>query len=158
MNRATFTKSIIIAGLVTQIVIWSIFLLPFHRHPFGAVGTAFQGVSALIPIAGIILVVIDKRSSKLLIAVILLIALSTLIQDFSYLYWSDGSTANFNISLTRLDALYFALGTLTTAGTGSINAMSDTARAVQSLQMTLDLILIVFAIGLVIARFSSRPE
>ena len=36
-----------------------------------------------------------------------------LTQAFSYLYWKYGTTANFNMPLSRLDAVYFTLGTLT---------------------------------------------
>ena len=78
--------------------------------------------------------------------------------SFSFLYWSYGSLVNFSTSLTRLDAVYFALGTLTTAGTGNISATSEASRFIQSLQMFLDLGLMVLAVSLVIARFTSSPE
>lgn len=39
---------------------------------------------------------------------------------FALVCWAIGTTANFSIELSRMDALYFALGTLTTAGTSTI--------------------------------------
>jgi hydrogenase maturation factor len=75
---------------------------------------------------------------------------SILVATFSTLYWNYGSAANFSVSLTRLDAVYFAIGTLTTAGTGTIAAISQTARGIQTVQMILDLVLVVFAVTLVL--------
>lgn len=61
------------------------------------------------------------------------------------------STRNFSIRLSHLDAFYFALGTLTIAGTGNISAVSETARGIQVLQMGLALVLML----IVMARCSS---
>ena len=54
-----------------------------------------------------------------------------------------------------IDAIYFAIGTLTTAGTGNISATSETARGIQTMQMILGLVLITFAVTIVIGRLSS---
>lgn len=69
-----------------------------------------------------------------------------------------GSTSNFSIYLSRLDAVYFAVGTLTTAGTGNISATSDLARGLQTIQMALDLVLVVFAVGLILPRLSLKAK
>lgn len=80
-------------------------------------------------------------------------ALVDLVAAFALIYWSYGSPPDFgpHTSLTRLDAIYFSVGTLTT-GTGSINAVSEAARAVQMIQQLLDLAYIGFAAALVIGR------
>lgn len=75
---------------------------------------------------------------------------------FSILYWSYGSRPNFSSNLTRLDAIYFTVGTLTTAGTGSLSAESEIARGIQVLQMVLDLTLVVFAVAVVLTSLTSR--
>ena len=77
---------------------------------------------------------------------------------FSTLYWNYGLLSNFTEQLTRLDAIYFTIGTLTTAGTGTISAVSQTARTLQGLQMVLDLGLIVFAVALAIASGDFIPN
>jgi hypothetical protein len=48
---------------------------------------------------------------------------------FSYIYWAHGTAKDFSVSLTHLDAFYFALGTFTTAGTGNISDQRNSARA-----------------------------
>jgi Ion channel len=95
------------------------------------------------------------RFRPVLTVVLIVCLFSLVLQLFSYIYWSYGSTQNFSIRLSHLDSFYFALGTLTTAGTGSISVVSETARGLQTLQMGPDLILVIFAVALVVARYSS---
>jgi hypothetical protein len=83
------------------------------------------------------------------------LASSQLVVNFSYLYWSHGSVANFTKSLSHLDAIYFTIGTLTTSGTGNIAAVSETTRGFQALQNLLDVGLVLLAIGLFVARLSA---
>src|ERR1700733_14173163 len=75
-------------------------------------------------------------------ALISVFAISQLLQFFSFVYWRYGDQTNFNHPLTHLDSFYFAVGTLTTAGTGNISAVSETARRIQTLQMLLGLSLL----------------
>jgi hypothetical protein len=75
---------------------------------------------------------------------------------FSALYWGYGETPNFSTNLTRLDAIYFSMGTLTTAGAGNISATSELSRGLQTAQMGLDFALVVFAVALMIPRFIRR--
>jgi hypothetical protein len=59
--------------------------------------------------------------------ILLAYTFSLVLPHFSYIYWSYGSLANFNVQLSHLDSFYFALGTLATAGTGNISAINETA-------------------------------
>jgi len=68
------------------------------------------------------------------------------------MYWSIGTPANFNIRLTHFDAAYFAFGTLSGAGTGSIVTTSSASRGIQALQMIFDMIITLFLVGLVVGR------
>lgn len=78
--------------------------------------------------------------------------------QFATLYWTIGTTANFNVELSRIDAIYFALGTLTTAGTGTIAPTSDLARALVSGQMVLDLVFVAGAVTIVVTRWSEKSS
>jgi hypothetical protein len=102
-----------------------------------------------------------RRFRPVLTALLVVFVFSLLLQFFAYIYWTFGTTRNFSIRLSHLDAFYFALGTLTTAGTGTISAVSETARGLQTLQMGLDLALVGFVVALVLARYSgllTRPQ
>jgi hypothetical protein len=99
------------------------------------------------------------RGSDLLQLTFRLIFIVVFVMEvFSSTYWSYGVPPNFNIPLTHLDAFYFMLGTLSTAGTGTINATSELARGLQAVQMAVDLGLVVFAVSLVVSRFVSSKS
>jgi hypothetical protein len=74
--------------------------------------------------------------------------------EFATLYWVIGTRPNFNPELSRWDAIYFALGTLTTADTGTIAPISDLARALVSGQMVVDLLFVAGALTIAVARWS----
>jgi Ion channel len=96
-----------------------------------------------------------------LTALFLAYLFSLILQLFSYIYWTYGTTKNFSVHLTHFDSFYFALGTLTTVGSGTITANSETARQIQAVQMGLDLLLIGFAVTITLARYTnllSRPR
>lgn len=125
---------------------------------------SYTGLWAIIPfgiaLALLIHLVISvtKFGSTFDIGIMLFYAFSSLLAVFSTLYWNYGTTSNFSESLTRLDAIYFSVGTLSTAGTGNISAISQAARGLQTLQMLLDIGLVVFAVSLAVAEISSRMQ
>jgi len=148
-------KPRILLHLLIQVAFWS-----FLFEPRGA----YTGLTTIAPWAiGIVLGIFSLIQGGVLLGIFETIVniefvFSMLLALFSTLYWNYGSATNFSIILSRLDAVYFAIGTLTTAGTGNIAPISQTARGIQALQMILDLGLVVFAITLVLAAFSSRPK
>jgi Ion channel len=163
-ERGRLTRTI--ATLAVSLSLWVNFLFP-GRGPLNSLiqGSAL-GLYIVIPltivIAGIIwgLISITRFGNIFDMALIVFFGFSSLVGIFSNLYWSYGTTNNFTVTehLTRLDAVYFTVGTLTTAGTGNISALSQTARGLQTLQMVLGIGFIVFAVTLVVAEISSRMQ
>ena len=72
-----------------------------------------------------------------MILVVFLVLFSAL-----YLSISHNSASTFTESLDHMGALYFTVTVFSTVGFGDITAKTDAARAVVSVQMILDLILI----------------
>jgi hypothetical protein len=92
---------------------------------------------------------------------ILAAVVASVVVVFAIWCWAIGTSTNFTLSgrshphsLTRLDAIYFAAGTLTSAGTGNIYARSELATAVQGVQMTVDLVLFVLVVTVVVLRYN----
>jgi Ion channel len=149
-----------------------IMLFPIHlwfwqfeltgRAPVGA-GYIWNGAQQIV-LSGIVpLIVVSsfRRFRPVVTALLLLYVFSLLLQLFSYIYWSYGTTRNFSIRLSHLDSFYFALGTLTTAGTGNVSATSETSRQIQTLQMGLDLIFVGIVVAIILTRYSNlltRPQ
>ena len=110
-------------------------------------------------------VVFDDRALHIKILYSVLV-LTWLVCTFSRLYYyaaKDVSSAfylphdehlsesqrypGFGKPLSRLDAVYFTVGTLTTAGTGSLSARSAEARCIAISQMALDVGLLGFGVA-----------
>ena len=125
----------------------------------GSIGVAYisEVVVVQLILGGIVPLVVScfYRFRPILTGLLLAYVLSLLLQFFSYAYWTYGTKQNFTISLSHLDSFYFALGTLTTAGTGTISAISETSRGYQTLQMALDLALVGFVVVVIMARYVS---
>lgn len=149
----------VIVALFQQVIIWS--LLFGRSQPTETGPLSFANIY-LFAIANIVLFMYNykEKASLRTLGALFINAFLVLVGGFSFLYWSYGSQINFTVTatLSRLDAVYFTLGTLTTAGTGSISATSEASRYIQSLQMVLDLVLMVFAVGLLIAQFTSSDK
>lgn len=95
-----------------------------------------------------------RTASKLLIVSQIAFGASIILWAFSVLYLYNGSVTNFSCRLSRLDALYFALGIFTTAGTGSLAPISELSRFLVACQYVVDIVFIIGIITLALARIA----
>lgn len=81
-----------------------------------------------------------------------------IILDFAWTYWGMSARAGscMNVSLTKIDSVYFTLTTLTTVGYGDITPVSQSCRAVVSGQMIVGLIMIGVIVALLVVRISEN--
>jgi hypothetical protein len=121
-----------------------------RRQPVWSYATIYP----LVIIAFMIVILIFGEFHRLWSPLVVVFIFDQILWEFSDLYWNVGGGHNFTSPLSHLDSLYFSLGTLTTAGTGNIAAASEAARRIQTIQMLLDLSLVVFAISIVVVRAS----
>jgi len=116
-------------------------------------------LSAVVQVVGalgfLIVLCLQRPFKRALTAISLAYVFSLFLQLFSYMYWVNGTPREFSVSLTHLDSFYVALGIFTTAGTGNISPVGETARGLQTLQMGLDFILIGFVVVLVMTRYTN---
>jgi Ion channel len=146
----------VVAVILAQGALW-FNLFVFNQGTFTGFYVIIPSVITIIGIT-YVLISITRFGSMPEMALMVLLGFSSLVGNFSIIYWSYGTTGNFTEHLTRLDAIYFAVGTLTTAGTGNISAVSQLARGLQGLQMALDIGFIVFAVALAVAEISARMQ
>jgi len=111
-------------------------------------------VVAFLVILPLIWLVASRRFRPVVTAFVLAYGFAVLLETFTLIYWYHGTSRNFGIPLSHFDAFYFALGTLTT-GTGSISAISEASRRIQTTQMVIDLVFIGFIVALLMARYST---
>lgn len=117
-------------------------------------GLGFVAVFALISVFGVVQLVRAARSERLGVLVMaFIVVVSSILGNFAQIYWGYGTGGNFNEHITRFRAVYFAIGTLSTAGSGDIVAVSTAAQATQMAQQVVDLLLLAFGVGALVARF-----
>jgi hypothetical protein len=79
---------------------------------------------------------------------------------FAYGYWLLGSLrpASFNLALSRVDAIYFTLGTFTTTGTGRFAAQSSLAELLVCCQIVLGWGFVAVLVALLVPRVAAARK
>jgi hypothetical protein len=149
---------ILVSASLAALVLWGYYALPSKRAPLGGITLNLIGgvVFSLLLIAILFWAISKDRVPAYLIIVIAVYVMDTGVVNFTATYWAIGTYANFHQQLSKIDALYFAVGTFTTAGTGTIAAHSQLARLVQTLQMIIDFAVVAVALAIIVSRLASR--
>lgn len=169
MNLSKANPLALIGGEVAVLaVLWAVFLITqvhqsvTHAYTLGVlIGAGLLTLFVVWLSVGIVRTATEptRRPEVTLITVATLVFLVLyVIVLFAWTYWDIGTLTNFGQRLTHIDAIYVSVGTLSTAGTGSISAMSKLARGVQSAQMTIDMVLVVFVGGVVVTRYTAGRQ
>jgi hypothetical protein len=79
---------------------------------------------------------------------------------FAYGYWLLGSLrpAFFNLPLSRVDAIYFTLGTFTTTGTGRFAAQSSLAELLVCCQIVLGWGFVAVLVAVLVPRVTAARK
>jgi voltage-gated potassium channel len=137
------------------------FLLPMSRHELGTGPPLLRAVLLLAALGLVTLVLVVQvrrslRPERLPLEVLapLLGAVNLVVVFFSLIYY--GSAEDFAGLETKLDALYFTVTTLCTVGYGDITPLGPGMRAVVTIQMIFDLIIVTTAISFIVNTRPSR--
>jgi uncharacterized membrane protein len=136
---------------------WVAALAPNKRH--ADIGVAlYANLAIVLVLAAFVLYLVVANAPALLIMLNSLAVISNTLAAFTGVYYNIGNNGNFSVKLTHLDSVYVALGTATTAGTGSIAAQTDTARLVQTIQMGTDFVIIGIVLTVAITAIMSKQS
>lgn len=141
-----------------QIILWTMFFNLSRKagFPFDPLG-GLTVISVLAWTIGCLIVTARRiKGHAWILGLALANSFLETIVIFAGFYWHFGTNGNFTASLSRVDALYFTLGTLTTAGTGTIAPESQMIRSLVGSQMILDLILVAGAAAIAVTRLAER--
>lgn len=153
----------ILAGwwiVCSQVLIWLAFFFIINPGSL-SVSDEIGGCLAFIAVLAVVrdaASTIRRTSNYWLIAFKLINASLLIVGVFAAVYLGIGTPRNFGMSLSRIDAIYFTLGTLTSQGTGTIMPTSDLARMVVSIQMIVDVLFVVIALGIAVAKWSEGGQ
>jgi len=155
--RVAFAKGRLAAVVITQLWLWFAFLRSRTAWDTGSLGPILLVISSLAGVYWVIRAAWN-REPVWLTSTLLLCIFSGIVLSFANMYWHYGTGQNFSITLSRLDAIYFALGTLTTAGTGAIYAKSQVVIGIVSWQIVIDLLFVSGAIALGVTRLAESGK
>jgi hypothetical protein len=153
------TRGFMVAAFFATGAFWFKFLHQTTRYRESSALVIENTVTFLLVIVVLIWGARVARSTARLIYWVA-VAVAAYVAEFSSEYFNHGTAKDFTGAATKglshLDAIYFSLGTLSTAGTGSLSARSQAVRAIQTVQMALDIVLVVFVLGLAVSRFAAK--
>jgi voltage-gated potassium channel len=157
-RRAALGVGLLSAGriLVTVVVVLGVYFTAPVGRETRASGWAALFLGLLV-IAALVAFQVRRilRSRRPVVQAAEALTLSALLflSLFAGLYFTmqDNQPGSFSTPLTKMDALYFTVTVFATVGFGDITASSETARAVVTVQMVVDLIFIGVAIRVLLA-------
>jgi voltage-gated potassium channel len=144
-------RRLIAAGLLRASVTAGVLLAVYFVAPMGEplqVSAAVRLIACLMVFAGVVTLqvrsILRSRYPGIRAAEALAFTapLFLLIFASTYFLMAESSPANFGQTMTRTDALYFTVTTFATVGFGDIVAASQPARAIVTIQMILDLLIL----------------
>jgi voltage-gated potassium channel len=142
-------------------------MIGYYAVPYGARGWNVHGYTGLLlfaAAAALLGAVIIRQISERLLSGgggthplhDLVIALFLLVIAFSLVYLRIAD--QFDDLNTKTDALYFTMTTLSTVGFGDIHAVGQTARALVTVQMALDLVYVATVAAVVAGIIGDRAR
>ena len=152
-------RNLILGFVVVQLYVWSTFFDTTKKpgFPYSALGLIIIIFGICLVVGLVLRLALRSRGFTLPLGIGLINAFLFLMATFAGLYYHFGTASNFTSPITtRVDALYFTLGTITTAGTGNISAVSQLARGIVSIQMCIDLIFVTFILAIAVTRLGER--
>jgi len=146
-RRRLVARSALRIGATTVLLIVLYAVIPVAGHKgFGAVlGLALGLLVFAAVMARLIRSIIRAEHPELRAAEALAVAVPVLIIVFAFTYLSvsEANPATFSQPLDRISAVYFTVTVISTVGFGDIVAKTDGARLLVTIQILLDLVLVV---------------
>jgi voltage-gated potassium channel Kch len=165
-DRATAGR-VVVRG-VTRVVVSTVvvgtlyFALPLGRaDDAGAIGVLVAGFVLVLVVIGLQLrAILTSPNPQVRAVESVVVAFEVFIGVFAVVYFvmSNDDPTNFSEPLSRIDALYFAVTTLTTVGFGDIVPVQDGARLAVTLQMVFDVAFIAIVARVLLGLARRRAE
>ncbi len=167
-STARFWPALGIPGLLAALPLVLLFVSPAISHSRSAVAwVVFASAMLACCIGALYLIstvlyaewVVIKYGVSGLISAAVCGAMAVL-SAFAWVYWLLGSLrpAPFNLPLSRVDAIYFTLGTFTTTGTGRFTAQSSLAELLVCCQVVLGWGFVAVLVALLVPRAAAARK
>ncbi|WP_432479936.1 potassium channel family protein [Nocardioides sp. GXQ0305] len=132
--------------LIAVAIVVAFFVLPLDAtDAMSGVVTLVGGLTAVVVVLGWhirLILVAPFPAARAVSALVVTLPLFVVVFAAIYYLMAAADPSQWSEPLTRLDALYFTVTVFATVGFGDITAVSQTARALTTLQMVLGLTLV----------------
>jgi hypothetical protein len=147
-----------------QAILWPAYFLALsregtgliHRSPLPTEKPLVAGFGVLISVAYACFTIAFARNPARRIVYAAIFAVGTItsfVYTFGAVYYEYGTTHNWTSQLSHLDALFVAVGTLTTGGTGDLQPQSELARGLLLAEMVTAILVFTTMVTVVIHRY-----
>lgn len=160
-DRRAALSALVRSLLVSTAIVVGYFVLPLtHLQGHAAITLTFGLTAVVVVLAWEIREITRSTYPRIrgIEALALTIAVFFACFATTYFLMSDTHASGFNEPLTRLDAAYFVVTVFSTVGFGDIVPVSQTARAVVTVQMLADLALIAFVARILLNIVQSAAQ
>lgn len=126
-----------------MLLLYFVFPLDPERAPVGVLLGVVGSVVAMFGVSAVVVAEI-RRAERRLTVLHLVLALEGVIMAFSAAYYVVATTreGSFEGLVTRLDALYFSMTTLSTVGFGDVHATAQMSRGIVTVQIAFNLLFV----------------
>ncbi len=143
----------ILATMLGLLVLYAFVPVPTGASGAGASVGLIIGLAVFMALIGWQIRTITRAKHPVIRAVEVValgLPLLAVVFAFTYVSISRADSASFSEQLSRVDAMYYSVSTISTVGFGDIAAESDTARILATAQMLFDIALVAGLVRLVI--------
>lgn len=155
-TKTRFTDSYVLLNVLALVNCFD-YAVAWGGSTLQRIFTAAAGVISSLAVVKFSAQTVTRRARNPDIASAVISGAVIIVTNFATIYWIYGSTANFGHRLSKIGALYFALGIFTTAGTGPLAPISQFAQAIVSFQYVIDLVFVGWIIAVAISRLGAEP-
>jgi len=145
-RRRYVLRSLLRSSLVAVLIVLAFFFLPMTSAiAIGGLLTLVVGLATVVVVLAWhirMILVGPYPAARAVAALVVTVPLFLVVFATIYFLMGAADAGQWSEQLTRLDALYFTVTVFATVGFGDITAVSQTARAVTTLQMMLGLTLV----------------
>jgi voltage-gated potassium channel len=144
-------------------------VLVFYAIPVGSQESGWRtAFSVLLTLVGVVVLAwaivgqvrrqVTHSADENLHSLLMLFGLVVVVFAFGYYLLEEHSSGQFAGLVTRTDALYFTLSTMTTVGFGDVHAQGQIARSLVTLQLLFDVVFVAALVSTVAGTLRGRAE
>ncbi len=159
VRRSDVLKVVVVAGVTTAAILFLYYVMPIpppRGSPFAQMAVGILLFAAVFGYEVRAILRSNRPVKRAARAAAVVIPLFIVVFAWIYLCMSHSDPTAFDETFSRTQGLYFAVTVLSTVGFGDITPKTDPARAIVTMQMVLDLVIVALVAKLILGAAGRR--